>query len=74
MAVSFWAIGNVAEARQSLDKSREIKKRVSGTEFSCWRYLQVEDDEFFTDLGEIEQLLEGSTLLPYFMRRQTATN
>ena len=69
MALSYWAVD---ENRAAIEYAERAQRKVGTyrgrTEFSCWRYLQVDMGVFEKDLEEIRDLIEGSdTTVPKFM-------
>lgn len=64
--------GNPNAARERLGRSRQLAAEFPRAEFSCWRYLRVDEQQFLEDLREIDLLIGGQAILPPFMR-QTGT-
>ena len=59
MAVSYWALGNNNESMEYVKRAQQAIGGSRGrTEFSCWRYLQVNAEVFESDLNEIRMLFE----------------
>ena len=69
MAIAYWAAGDSGAALDRLGRAQEASSGLFGrTEFSCWRYLQVDAKLFEADLGEIRDLIEnGGSRMPRFM-------
>ena len=69
MAVAYWAAGDSGAALDRLDRAQEASSGLRGrTEFSCWRYLQVNAKLFGADLAEIRDLIEnGGARMPRFV-------
>ena len=69
MAIAYWAAGDSGAALDRLDRAQEASSGLLGrTEFSCWRYLQVNAKLFEADLGEIRDLVEnGGARMPRFV-------
>ena len=69
LAVSHWAIGEPAAAREFAERARQAMAARRGLEFSCWRYLRVDGEQFADDIDEMLQLFDGDeTVKPRFMR------
>ena len=75
MALAYWAAGEGDAALDYVDRAQvDLSALRGGTEFSCWRYLQVGAQIFEADLEEIRALIEdGRSPLPRFML-STATD
>ena len=69
MAIAYWAAGDSGAALDRLERAGEASSGLLGrTEFSCWRYLQVNAKLFEADLGEIRDLIEnGGPRMPRFV-------
>ena len=79
ISIAYWAIGDKKLALQSVDRARHAIKdntrygfREDGIkEFSCWRYYEVDNDEFVADMNEISTLIEGDdSRKPHFITRE----
>ena len=70
LAIACWAVGDTSAALDFVRHARLVR----GSEFSCWRYLQVSAHEFLKDLDEIDALIGGdSSQTPLFMRVDAAS-
>ena len=59
MAIAYWATGDSSAAIDYVERAQRAVSGIrGGTEFSCWRYLQVSAESFEGDLGEIRTLIE----------------
>ena len=69
MAIAYWATGNGDVGLEYVDRAQADLRTLRGrTEFSCWRYLQVNARSFEEDLEEIRALIkDGRAPLPRFM-------
>ena len=69
MAIAHWAVGDNCEAIDHVDRAQATVDTLGGrTEFSCWRYLQVDSRTFEADLAEIRHLIEeGGSRMPRFV-------
>ena len=69
MAIAYWAAGDDNAALNYVDQAQRAINDFRGrTEFSCWRYLQVEVRSFDEDLGEIRTLIKKpGSVVPKFM-------
>jgi len=74
LAIASWGTGEKIEAKRRLETARRIKRARTGFEFSCWRYLEVRSEEFNSDLGEIERLIEGAEVTPYFFNDRSSAH
>ena len=69
LSVAHWASGDNEAARAFADKALTEAKR-ERVIFSCWRYRNVSNREFRTDMREFASLIDGDgELVPLFMRR-----
>ena len=60
MAIAYWAAGDNGTAMDYVERAQRAVGGFRGrTEFSCWRYLQVNAKSFEADLGEIRALIDG---------------
>ncbi len=68
MAIAHWATGKKKEAHDLAHRALvKIRSRGRRREFSCWRYLEVQADEFEQDMNEIFGLIDGNeTIKPRF--------
>ena len=70
MAVACWATGDTEAAAGFEERARES---VRGSAFSCWRYAEVQANEFIKDMDDIKALIGGDhTQVPRFMRNEPA--
>ena len=69
MAIACWATGDGGAAVDYVDRAQQAVSGIrGGTEFSCWRYLEVGATSFEEDLGEIRALIEeGGPRMPKFV-------
>ena len=69
MAIAYWAVGDDNAALDYVDQAQRAINDFRGrTEFSCWRYLQVDVMSFGEDLGEIRTLIKKpGSVMPKFM-------
>ena len=69
MAITYWATGDNGAAIDYVERAQQAVSGIrGGTEFSCWRYLQVSAESFEADLGEIRALIDGGcSRMPGFM-------
>ena len=70
LSIALHAIGEVDSASQRLADARQQMMTSPRPDFSAWRYLRVDPDQFLRDLDAIEQLLQGNQILPEFMNSQ----
>ena len=69
LSVAHWAVGDNEAARAVVEKALTEAKR-KRVIYSCWRYRNVSNREFRTDMREIASLIDGDTeCIPLFMRR-----
>ncbi|MCY4005503.1 MAG: ParA family protein [Rhodobacteraceae bacterium] len=63
MAIAYWATGEIDIALDKTSKSQKsITDRRTMSEFSCWRYLQVDAETFESDLNEIREMIEKNEI------------
>ena len=69
MAIAYWATGDNSAAIDYVERAQRAVSGIrGGTEFSCWRYLQVSAESFEADLGEIRALIDGGcSWMPSFV-------
>ena len=69
MAIAYWTTGNGDAGLEYVDRAQAGLRTLRGrTEFSCWRYLEVNARQFGEDLEEIRALIkDGRAPLPRFM-------
>lgn len=69
MAIAYWAAGDNGTAMDCVERAQRAVGGFRGrTEFSCWRYLQVNAESFEADLSEIRALIDGGcSRMPGFM-------
>ena len=74
MALAYWATGEKDAALDHLERARATLSALRGrTEFSCWRYLQVDARNFEADLNDIRALIkDGRSPMPRFMAAAAA--
>lgn len=69
LAVACWATADTETAAAFETRARDA---VSGSAFSCWRYANVQANEFMEDLDDIRALIGGDTTrVPRFMRQDS---
>ncbi len=70
MALAYWAVADVDRALDRLNDAQRSAAALRGrSEFSCWRYLQVNKSVFETDLEEMRAMIEGDEVRsPLFMK------
>lgn len=61
---------SVVHAERAKQAARSARRTGIGEIFSCWRYLNVEIDEFVDDTEAIVALANGSSDLPCFMQHR----
>ena len=68
VAIAFWATGDSDGAIKYVNQARQAVKSFRGrTEFSCWRYLQLNMKSFDLDLDEMWSLItSGGNIIPKF--------
>ena len=66
LSIAHWVVDDIEGAKKELAiaKQRIMSQRLP--EFSCWRYLVVEPDEFVDDLESISKLLSGDNVTPEY--------
>ena len=71
MAIAYWAAVDDGEAIDHIDRAQEAVGGLRGrTEFSCWRYLRVNAEQFEADLVDIRDLIENDgSKMPHFVSR-----
>ena len=69
MTIAYWAIGENSTALDYVEQAQRAINSFRGrTEFSCWRYLQVDVKSFCEDIDEIRALIkEPGSVVPKFM-------
>lgn len=68
LAITNWTIGETQSALEFAHRAKEQMAARGGPEFSCWRYLEVGNDEFQKDIAEIVELISGNdNVTPLFM-------
>ena len=67
LAVAQWAIGNRELADAFLHRAEAL---ADGWEFSCWRYLEVSEETFRSDLQAMNRLFGGEPLKPEFFHQK----
>ena len=70
MALAYWAVADVDKALDRLNGAQRSTSALRGrSEFSCWRYLQVNKSVFETDLEEMRAMIEkDEARAPLFMK------
>lgn len=68
LAVASYLSGDFDHARIRLRKAKDLAEGFMFQSFSCWRYLLVNQEEFVSDLNEIENFIKGGDVTPHFMR------
>ena len=66
LSIAHWVIGDIESAKKELDAAKQRIMSQLVPEFSCWRYLVVEPDEFMDDLESISKLLSGDKVKPEY--------
>ena len=66
LSIAHWVVGAIECAKKELDAAKQRIMSQLMPEFSCWRYLLVEPDEFVDDLESINRLLSGDKVKPEF--------
>jgi MinD-like ATPase involved in chromosome partitioning or flagellar assembly len=69
LAVANWVVDHITAAQECLDRAAERARQSKKPAFSCWRYYEVPPEEFLNDCGCIQRLLNGETLLPFFIEQ-----
>ena len=76
ISIAYWATGDkkralnyVERAHDAINDMQRFGSREDGVkEFSCWRYYEVDNDEFVADLKEIAELIRGDvSRKPHYM-------
>lgn len=68
LAITFWILGKPQEADNRLKTAlKMISDNPTGT-FSCWRYMQVDPEEFKKDCQSIQSMINGENILPKFFQ------
>ncbi|HEU0046504.1 MAG TPA: hypothetical protein VFQ43_02715, partial [Nitrososphaera sp.] len=62
IAIAYWVTGGIEESKKYLERARQLMKARPRSEFSGWRYLRVEPDEFLEDLTSLEEMLDRKEL------------
>lgn len=61
LAIAHWAVGDLYAALENVKRAKQfVSDGLVATQFSCWRYLEVDDDQFESDLNEIQSMIENS--------------
>jgi hypothetical protein len=68
LSIAFWASRDSDKALEQIGEAWQQLVTRPTPVFSYWSYLQVSPDRFLEDLKEIQQLVEGETILPRFIR------
>ena len=71
MAIAYWAVGSNDVALDHVEQAETAINEFGGrTEFSCWRYLEVDKRSFNDDLDKIHNLIKNpDSVIPEFMSR-----
>lgn len=64
LAIAAWATGRHDDSATYLAKARRLTEDQRSAEFSTWRYLKIESEEFLRDLDELEKMLSGENVRP----------
>ena len=67
MAIAYWAVGNHDAAEECLARAKAL---ADGWEFSCWRYLEVDEQTFREDVEAMARMFGGEHLQPEFFSRK----
>jgi len=68
-------LGRSSHAAAELVTAERRLVASSGPVFSCWRYLNMSEEDFEADLNEMRATLErGDALMPPFIAKATSTN
>lgn len=74
LALALWAIGDSEKAEERIAKAEELAHHIRKTEFSCWRYCEVDSTEFLEDCKAIRSLILGREGHPrFFPAKQQST-
>jgi hypothetical protein len=68
LALSYWAIGKPEPALELVRRARKSSEKIV-REFSAWRYLSVDRDEFVLDLDSLESAIETGQGIPAVIAR-----
>lgn len=66
LSIAYWVVGDIERAKKEFAAARQRIMSQQIPEFSCWRYLVVEPDEFLDDLESISKLLSGDNVTPEY--------
>ncbi len=66
LSITHWVVGDTEYAQKELAVAKEQIMSQQLPEFSCWRYLVVEPNEFVDDLESISKLLSGANVTPAY--------
>jgi hypothetical protein len=64
LALANYVCGEINAAKYHLQIVRGETADMTGREFSCWRYLEVSRSEMRTDLGSLEDYIDGAAQGP----------
>lgn len=69
MAIASWATGETEASLEFAHRAMERMAARGGPEFSCWRYLEVDNTDFQKDTTEIVELISGNEkVTPLFVK------
>jgi MinD-like ATPase involved in chromosome partitioning or flagellar assembly len=71
LAIAHSALGNLEIANQFADRAEALISN-EDSEFSCWRYLEIDSINFRRDLASIRAMIGGSNERPQFLRNESA--
>jgi hypothetical protein len=67
-ALAHHVCGKRDAARLEIERARTMNSRLTGREFSCWRYLEVSRNEMRRDLNSLEKFVNGEGPGPAVLR------
>jgi len=68
LSIALWAINKPDEALSRIGEAWQQMATRPNPESSGWSYLRLPPDRFLADLNEIQQLIEGKSIEPRFIR------
>lgn len=68
LAIAFWVVGQPQESSNRLRLAMKMISEIPTDTFSCWRYMQVDPEEFKKDCQSIQSMINGENILPKFFQ------
>ncbi len=74
LAIAAWGVGRNDDAYAYSSKARSLIRDQRSAEFSCWRYLGVDFQEFLRDLDEMEEMFSHDDVRPRIFAKAPSKN